>query len=137
MMSRRSVMAFALVAVSGSLATAAVQKDALFPHTKQWGPATVEYSHEGLKVVANYNYSQANHDTPWLIIDLAASSRQRFTLRPQHVTLVTPDGGVVALAKRRVVLGDWLDTRSSFAVAVRHDLRGYFTGESEALYLSS
>jgi hypothetical protein len=134
MMSRRFVMTFAVVAVSGSLATASVQKDALFPHTKQWGPATVEYSHEGLKVVANYNYSQTNHDTPWLIIDLAASSRQRFTLRPQHVTFVTPDGGIVALANRRTVVGsDWLDTRSHIAVAVRHDLRGYFTGESEDL----
>ena len=129
-MSRRFVMALTGVAVAGSLATASVQKDALFPHTKQWRPATVEYSHEGLRVVVNYNYSQTNHDTPWLIIDLAASSRRPFVLRPEHVTLVTPDGGIVALAKRGVVLADWMNTRSHIAVAVRDELRGYFTGES-------
>ena len=33
-MSRRFVMALTGVAVAGSLATASVQKDALFPHTK-------------------------------------------------------------------------------------------------------
>jgi hypothetical protein len=70
-MNCRFVMTLAVVAVSGSLAIAEVQKDALLVHTKQWSPATVEYSHEGLKVVVSYNYSQTNHDTPWLIIDRA------------------------------------------------------------------
>ena len=130
-MNRRLVMSLTVVAVSGSLATAGVQKDALFPYTKQRRPATVEYSHEGLKVVINYNYSQTNHDTPWLIIDLAASSRRYFVLRPEHVTLVTPDGSVVPLAERGTVLADWMNTRSHIAVAVRDDLRGYFTGEIE------
>ena len=123
----RFVMTLTVVAIFGSLATAVAQPDALFPHTKQWRPATVEYSHEGLKVVVNYNYSQTNHDTPWLIIDLAASSRRRFALRPEHVTLVTPDGGIVALAKRGIVIGDFMNTRSHLAVAVRDELRGYFT----------
>jgi len=129
-MSRRFVMTLIGVAVAGSLAVASVQKDAVFPHTKQWRPATVEYSHEGLKVVVNYNYSQTNHDTPWLIIDLAASSRRPLVLRPEHVTLVTPDGGIVALAKRGVVIADFMNTRSHLAVAVRDELRGYFTGET-------
>ena len=128
-MSRRFVMTLIVVAVSGILAAASVQ-NALFPHTKQWRPATVEYSHDGLKVVISYNYSQTNHDTPWLIIDLAASSRRHFVLRPEHVTLVTPDGGIVALARRGVVLADWMNTRSHIAVAMRDELRGYFTGES-------
>jgi hypothetical protein len=132
-MTRRFVMTLTSLAVSGSFATASVQKDALFPHTKQWRPATVEYSHEGLKVVINYNYSQTNHDTPWLIIDLAASSRRPFVLRPEHVTLVTSDGGIVALAKRGVVLADWMNTRSQIAVAMRDELRGYFTGETEEI----
>ena len=129
-MSRRFVMTLTGVVVSGSLATASVQNSALFPHTKQWRPATVEYSHEGLKVVINYNYSQTNHDTPWLIIDLAASSRRPFVLRPEHVTLVTSDGGIVALPKRGTVIADWTNTRSHIAVAMRDELRGYFTGES-------
>ena len=128
-MSRRFVMTLVGVAVSGILATASVQ-NALFPHTKQWRPATVEYSHEGLKVVVSYNYSQTNHDTPWLIIDLAASSRRPFVLRPEHVTLVTPDGGIVALPRRGTVIADWMNTRSHIAVAMRDELRGYFTGES-------
>ena len=130
-MSRRLMLTLTGVAVAGSLVTASVQKDALFPHTKQLRPATVEYSHEGLRVVVNYNYSQTNHDTPWLIIDLAASSRRPFVLRPEHVTLVTPDGGIVALPTRGAVLADWMNTRSHIAVAMRDDLRGYFTGESE------
>jgi len=131
-MSRRFVMTLIGVAVSGILAPASAQ-NALFPHTKQWRPATVEYSHEGLKVVINYNYSQTNHDTSWLIIDLAASSGRPFVLRPEHVTLVTPDGGIVALAKRGVVLADWGNTRSHIAVAMRDELRGYFTGETEEI----
>jgi hypothetical protein len=131
-MSRRFVMTLFGVAVSGISATASVQH-ALFPHTKQWRPATVEYSHDGLKVLISYNYSQTNHDTPWLIIDLAASSRRHFVLRPEHVTLVTPDGGIVALARRGVVLADWMNTTSHLAVAMRDDLRGYFTGESEEI----
>jgi hypothetical protein len=108
-MSPRFAMTAIGVAVSGILGTASVQ-NAFFLHTKQLRPATVEYSHEGLKVVVSYNYSQTNHDTPWLIIDLAASSRRYFVLRPEHVTLVTPDGGIVALAKRGVVLADWGNT---------------------------
>jgi hypothetical protein len=127
----RFLMTLTVVAVSGTLAAAGVQTDALFPHTQQRGRATAEYSHEGLKVVVNYNYSQTNHDTPWLIIDLAASSRQRFVLRPVQVALVTPEGGIVALAERGTVLADWMNTRSHVAVAVRDDLRGYFTGEIE------
>lgn len=128
-MSRRFMMTLIGVAVSGNLATASVQ-NALFPYTKQWRPATVEYSHEGLKVVINYNYSQTNHDTPWLIIDLAASARRPFVLRPEHVTVVTPDGGIVALPKRGTVIADWMNTQSHIAVAMRDELRGYFTGES-------
>lgn len=130
-MSHRFVMTLTCVAVLGSLTTASVQKDTPFPNTKQWRPATVEYSHEGLKVVVNYNYSQTNHDAPWLIIDLAASSRRRFVLRPEDVTLVTPDGGIVALARRGNVLADWMNTKSHVAVAMRDDLRGYFKGETE------
>ena len=127
-MSRCLLMTLTVVAVAG--ATAGGQNNPPFPHTKERRPATVEYSHEGLRVVINYNYSQTNHDTPWLIIDLAASSRRTFVLRPEHVTLVTPDGGIVTLAERRTVLADWKNTRSHIAVAVRDDLRGYFTGES-------
>jgi len=133
MMSRRLLMALIGVVVSGILPVAGVQKDALFLYTKQHRPATFQYSHDGLNVVINYNYSQTNHDAPWLIVDLAASSRRRFVLRPQHVTLVTPDGSVVALAARRAVLADWMNTRSQAAVAMRDDLRGYFTGEPEEI----
>ena len=103
------------------------------PHTKQCGSATVEYSHDGLKAVINYNYSQTKHEGPWLIVDLAASSRRSFVLRPQHVFLVTPDGRIVALAERRDVLADWMNTGSRNAVAVRDDLRNYFRGETEEI----
>ena len=133
-MSRHFVMALIGVGVSGILAAASAQTDALlFPHTKQRGSATVEYSHDGLKVVINYNYSQTKHEGPWLIVDLAASSRRSFVLRPQHVSLVTPDGRIVALAERRNVLADWMNTGSRNAVVVRDDLRGYFRGEPEEI----
>jgi hypothetical protein len=66
-----------------------------------------------------------------LIIDLAASSRRRFALRPEHVRLATPDGRIVALSKRGNVIADFMNTRSHLAVAVRDELRGYFTGEIE------
>jgi hypothetical protein len=46
---------------------------------------------------------------------------------------VTPDGRIVALAERRNVLADWMNTGSRNAVAVRDDLRNYFRGETEEI----
>jgi len=75
-----------------------------FPETRQVGRATVEYKGERIKMVASYDYSQRNHDSPWLLIDLAASAPQRLILHRDHITLVTPDGTELGVASQRDLL---------------------------------
>jgi hypothetical protein len=72
-----------------------------FPHTNKYGRATIEYRHEGLGVVANYDYSQKNHSSPWLLIDVALGSADRFVLHRTNFKLVTPDGQTIPLASQQ------------------------------------
>lgn len=72
-----------------------------FPHTNKYGKATIEYRHQGLVVVANYDYSQRNHDQPWLLIDVALGSADRFVLHRTNFKLVTADGQTIPLASQQ------------------------------------
>jgi hypothetical protein len=72
-----------------------------FPHTNKYGRATIEYRHSGLGVVANYDYSQRNHSGPWLLIDVALGSADRFVLHRTNFRLVAPDGQRVPLASQQ------------------------------------
>src|SRR5688572_21920665 len=72
-----------------------------FPHTNKYGRATIEYRNQGLGVVANYDYSQRNHHQPWLLIDVALGSADRFVLHRTNFRLVTPDDQTIPLASQQ------------------------------------
>src|SRR5262245_24988437 len=77
-----------------------------FPHTRANGRATPEYDHNDLHVVVNYDYAQRNHKTKWLLIDLALASRWPFILHRKDITLLTPDGLQLPVARQEELLED-------------------------------
>jgi hypothetical protein len=95
-----------LVAVFCAVAAAGAQKEQSFPHAKKNGRATVEYRHEGLTVVVNYDFSQNDHKGFWLLIDVAMASTKRFVLHRDNFTLVTPEGRTVKLATQEALIAD-------------------------------
>src|SRR5712671_605937 len=87
---RSMALALAVGVLWGSIRPLAQEQS--FPHTKQRGRATVEYKDDILQVVASYDYSQRNHESPWLLVDLAAWTERRLILDRDNITLVTPSG---------------------------------------------
>lgn len=99
-----------------------------FPHTNKYGRATIEYRFQGLGVVANYDYSQRNHDQPWLLIDVALGSADRFVLHRTNFRLVTPDGQTIPLASQQQGQDDMrnINLLIQNAKIHRHNLDSYF-----------
>jgi len=130
-------VAFIVTVASGSAVAALVQREQLFPNTKKNGRATVEYKNDGFAVVANYDYSQRNHNTPWLLIDVAAASERRFTIHRNHFRLVTPEGRELKVASQEALIAD--SSRVRFVVQNaqiwRRHLAEYFSqrGHQEQL----
>ena len=105
----------------------------LFPNTNDLGRAVIEYEDDAIQVVAAYNYSQRNHDSRWLLIELGVATREVMRITNRDITLVTPDGRVVAVPSQRAFAQDILRTRRLVqnAVTTRHlgsRVRGYFGG---------
>jgi hypothetical protein len=119
--------------VSGSVG----QREWSFPNTKKNGRATVEYRHEGFHFVANYDYSQRNHATRWLLIDLAAASKRRFVLHKDDIRLLTPDGRELPVAPHQAFIDDSPGVQFVVqnAQAWRRPIDSYFSqrGRLEAL----
>ena len=88
------------IAILLALSTGA-QVGQAFPNTNKYGRATIEYRHQGLGVVANYDYSQMNHSGPWLLIDTALGSADRFVLHRTNFKMVTPGGQSIPLASQQ------------------------------------
>jgi hypothetical protein len=99
-----------------------------FPHTSKNGRATAVYRHEGLTFVANYDYSQRNHDRAWLLLDVALGSNTRFVLHRDNFTLVTPGGQTISLASQEQGEADpnGINTLIQNARIHRRELTGYF-----------
>ena len=81
-------------------------KDNAFPNTKPNGRATVEYKDDKAQAVAIYDYSQRNHDGPWLLIQIGVALRERGDITRASFSLVMPDGRAVALATQEQFLED-------------------------------
>src|SRR5689334_769509 len=94
--------------IVGALAVpgAAQKKEFSFPHVKANGRATPEFYYQGLQVVANYDYSQRNHKGAWLLIDIAAASRQRFVLHKGDLKVITPSGREIGVAPQQTMISD-------------------------------
>jgi hypothetical protein len=115
------------ILLAAALVTSA-QVGQSFPHTNKNGRATIEYRHEGLTVAANYDYSQRNHDGPWLLIDVALGSNTRFVLHRNNFRLVTPAGQTIRLASQAQGEADpnGINTLIQNAKIHRQNLDGYF-----------
>src|SRR5262245_240131 len=95
-----------IAATCGGALTIAQQKEWSFPHTSRNGRATPEYQNGGVHVVVNYDYSQRNHKTAWLLVDMAMASRRRFVLHQDHIKLLTPGGRELPVAPQSAIIDD-------------------------------
>ena len=120
----RCPMALALtVLLAGAIALSAQGK------IKQYGRATVEYRSDDVAVVANYDYSQKQHDGPWLLIDVAVQARKGpIVIERNELTLRTADEQTIPLATQQLFLQDSeaLTPLLQSATIFRRSLDDYF-----------
>ena len=83
----------------------------MFPRTSDLGRAVIEYEDDAIQVVAAYNYSQRNHDSRWLLIEVGVTTRDAMRFRSEDITLVTPEGRTVPVASQRAFTKDLERTR--------------------------
>jgi len=97
-----------VVLLAGVAVTAAQRgaDDNAFPHTKPNGRATVEYKDEKVQAVAIYDYSQRNHDTDWLLVQIGVALSERGAVKRDSFSVMMPDGRVVPLATQEQFLAD-------------------------------
>lgn len=128
-MSRLTVVALFVVALSTAVATQG-QRPREFPNVSELGAALVEYQDNATQAVAAYYYSQRNHDSPWLLIELGVASRRSVRVRRERIELVTPAGRTVPLAAQRRWGADPARARVLLQQAspTRHQVRSYFRG---------
>ena len=91
------------------VALAAAQRpadDNAFPHTKPNGRATVEYRDEKVQAVAIYDYSQRNHDTAWILVQIGLALAERGEVRRDSFSVVMAGGRSVPLATQEQFLAD-------------------------------
>jgi hypothetical protein len=59
-----------------------------------------------LHVVINYDYSQRNHKSPWLLVDVGMASTRRFVLSRDNISITTPAGRTVPVARQEALNSD-------------------------------
>jgi hypothetical protein len=97
------------VILLAGVALAATQRpadDNAFPHTKPNGRATVEYKDGKVQAVAIYDYSQRNHDTAWILVQIGVALAERGAVRRESFSVVQPGGRTVPLATQEQFLAD-------------------------------
>ena len=100
-MNRALLVGLGVGIVLAATQTAAERQEAGFPNTKRLGRATVEFRDAQLQVVLNYEYSQRNHDSAWLLVDFGARSERRLVLDREHFKLVSQSGEWFPVASQR------------------------------------
>ena len=80
--------------------------DNAFPRTKSYGRATVQYEDDRVKAVAIYDYSQRNHNQPWLLVQFGVALHVRAVIHRESFHLVMPDSRSVPLATQQQFLDD-------------------------------
>lgn len=73
---------------------------------EQHGRATVEYRSPDVNAVAAYDYSQRNHDGPWLLIEFGVQAAKRIVIHRDHISLLGPDERRVPVATQQQFLED-------------------------------
>ena len=92
------------------------------------GRAAVEYRDKAIHVVAEYYYSQRNHDYRWLYIQSGVTTRDNNVIRRDAILLRTPQGREIPLATQRRVAEDTnsIEQLLQNASVVSHEIRSYF-----------
>ena len=80
--------------------------DNAFPHTKPNARATVEYRDEKVQAVAIYDYTQRNHETAWILVQVGVALAERGAVRRDSFSVVQPGGRSVPLATQEQFLAD-------------------------------
>jgi hypothetical protein len=101
----RIVPVILLAAVTLSAAQRPADDNA-FPRTKSNGRATVEYKDEKVQAVAIYDYSQRNHDTAWILVQIGVALSQRGEVRRDSFSVTMAGGRSVPLATQEQFLAD-------------------------------
>jgi hypothetical protein len=120
----RNFLPLLLAAVIGGAGLLAAQG-----RTTNYGRATTQYESDDVKAVAHWDYSQTNHDGPWLLITFAMQTKGRLVLRRDQFALVTPDGRRLPLASHDQFVQNQkslLEARQN-ARGVRQGIDGYFS----------
>jgi hypothetical protein len=116
----------------GNFSLAAAQEDGFFANTKKPGRAAVEYRDAEIHVVAAYYYSQQNHDSRWLLIQVAMSTTRNLTFDRDNIMLMAPGGRAVALSSQEQFAADVnrVKTLVQNASVTRHNTLSYFSERS-------
>jgi HAMP domain-containing protein len=95
---------------------------------KKRGKAVVEYRDKAAHVVAAYNYSQRNHDSHWIVIQVALSTRKETTIQCQEIALRTPQGREIPLATQTRIgeVVKRVEQLLQNAKVQAHDVASYF-----------
>jgi len=96
---------------------------------RERGRAAVEFQDKDIHAVAAYYYSQRNHDSHWITIDLALSTTRRTTFRRESIALRTPAGREIPLATQTRVGEDTTKVEALLrhARVEGHDVLSYFS----------
>jgi hypothetical protein len=123
---RAAVRVLAATIVTVSVATIATQAE--FPFVRNRGRSTAEFNDKKVHLVASYDYSQRNHDSRWLLIQLAVSSKDPMVIERDWIALRTADDREYPLATQKRVGEDTVAVQQLLqnASTRRHDTTSYF-----------
>jgi hypothetical protein len=88
----------ALAIAVGILVIAAAPRAADGPQVKKLGNAMIEYQDKPIHAVVAYEYSHRNHDTTWLFLDVALTTKERLSFDRGSFHLGTSANTTVFLA---------------------------------------
>ena len=96
--------------------------------TTERGRAAIEFKDDAIQLVAAYYYSQEHHDSRWLLIEVAVSTEERFTVHRDAFRLITPGGVEIQLAPHTRFRSDVERVRLLVqnASTTRHSIGSYF-----------
>lgn len=95
-----------LVASAALAAQSRPADDNAFPNTKSIGRATIEFRDDRVHMVSVYDYSQNNHDGPWILLQAGVAVKERTTVKRENFQIVMPGGRMVPLATQEQFLAD-------------------------------
>ena len=95
---------------------------------RERGRAAVEYRDNDIHILAAYYYSQRNHESRWITMDVALSTEKRTVFRRDAIALRTPGGREIPLASQERVGEDTTNVENLLrnARVEGHDVLSYF-----------